>query len=83
MAAESTTTKQKGWRRLASSPVVLIATLLIGVDAIATGLVPSILPEWYQMQFPNPDRHCSKAIKYLSRNDNEPSVVPSLSLIHI
>lgn len=75
MAAESTTTKQKGWRRLASSPVVLIATLLIGVDAIATGLVPSILPEWYQMQFPNPDRHCSKAIKYLSRNDNEPSVV--------
>jgi hypothetical protein len=75
MGAESTKTKQKGWRRLASSPVVLIATLLIGVDAIATGVVPAVLPEWYQMQFPNPDRHCSKAIKYLSSNDREPSVV--------
>ncbi|MBS2000628.1 MAG: SGNH/GDSL hydrolase family protein [Candidatus Obscuribacterales bacterium] len=75
MGAESTTTKQKGWRRLASSPFVLIVILLIGVDAIATGLVPVLLPEWYQQQFPNPDRHCSKAIKYLSTNDHEPSVV--------
>ncbi|MBS1954437.1 MAG: SGNH/GDSL hydrolase family protein [Cyanobacteria bacterium SZAS-4] len=75
MAAEQTTTKQKGWRRLASSPFVLIVVFLIGVDAIATGLIPTFLPEWYQEQFPSPDRHCNKAIKYLSANDNEPSVV--------
>lgn len=74
MEADSTQTKQKGWRRLARSPFVLIVVLLIGVDAIATGLVPTLLPEWYQQQFPNPDRHCGKAIKYLSSN-NEPSVV--------
>lgn len=75
MGAEQTTTKQKGWRRLASSPFLLIVGLLIGVDAIATVLVPNVLPEWYQQQFPNPDRHCNKAIKYLSANNNEPSVV--------
>ncbi len=75
MGAEQTTTKQKGWRRLASSPFVLIVIFLIGVDAVATGLIPNVMPEWYQEQFPNPDRHCNKAIQYLSANNNEPSVV--------
>jgi hypothetical protein len=80
MAAEQKTSErngseQRGWRRLATSPFVLIIVLLIGVDALATGVVPHMLPEWYQSEFPNPDRHCNKAISYLSSNKNEPSVV--------
>lgn len=75
METEKTQTKQKGWKRLASSPFVLIVILLLCVDGIATGIVPAVLPEWYQATFPNPDRHCNKAINYLSSDKNEPSVV--------
>jgi hypothetical protein len=74
MELQQKTTEQKGWRRWANSPIVLIAILLLGVDALATGLVPNLLPEWYQSQFPNPDRICHKAISYLSTK-TEPSVV--------
>jgi hypothetical protein len=74
MELQQKTTEQKGWRRWANSPIVLIAILLLGVDALATGLVPNVLPEWYQSHFPNPDRHCRKAISYLSTK-TEPSVV--------
>ncbi|HEY9676761.1 MAG TPA: SGNH/GDSL hydrolase family protein [Drouetiella sp.] len=77
MATETTTTKstKKGWRRIASSPFILIVLMLVSVDAIATGLVPSVSPEWYLQQFPNADRHCDKVIKWLSSNQAEPSVV--------
>ena len=69
------------WQRLISSPLVLIVVFLLAVDGITTGALPAVAPDWYLAKFPNPEKHCVKALNYLSDKENPHVVLLGSSLM--